>query len=194
VDAYINSGSTEMYGPIEDWNTSLVTDMSRVFRDKSSFNANISAWQVGEVTNMAQMFLYAYAFNGDLSAWQVGEVTDMYAMFWSAGAFNGNLSTWEVGKVTNMNGMFAFAGAFNGDLSTWKVGKVMNMGDSTCTLFLFSLLFLCRTDIFLNNPLSSFFSTHFYHIGLLFFVGAVVQCFVKLVPSMVISPPGRSGK
>jgi hypothetical protein len=51
VDAYI-AGSTEMYGPIEDWNTSLVTDMSRVFQGKSSFDANISAWQVGKVTNM----------------------------------------------------------------------------------------------------------------------------------------------
>jgi surface protein len=53
VDTYINSGSTGSYGPIEDWDTSLVTDMSYVFRDKSSFNANISAWEVGKVTNMA---------------------------------------------------------------------------------------------------------------------------------------------
>ena len=40
------------YGPIADWDTSLVTDMRNLFRDKRSFNANISAWQVGEVTNM----------------------------------------------------------------------------------------------------------------------------------------------
>ena len=64
VDAYIDSGSTGSYGPIEDWNTSLVTDMSRVFYSCGfnteecnlsplrSFNANISAWQVGKVTTM----------------------------------------------------------------------------------------------------------------------------------------------
>jgi len=52
VDAYITSGSTGSYGPIEDWNTSLVTDMSNLFRGKSGFNANISAWQVGKVTAM----------------------------------------------------------------------------------------------------------------------------------------------
>ena len=61
VDAYIscksNSGASNCggsYGPIEDWNTSLVTDMSFVFSGKSTFNANISKWQVGKVTSMAQ--------------------------------------------------------------------------------------------------------------------------------------------
>jgi hypothetical protein len=52
VDAYITSGATGSYGPIEDWNTSLVTDMSMVFYQKTTFNANISAWQVGKVTTM----------------------------------------------------------------------------------------------------------------------------------------------
>ena len=50
VDDYI-AGSTGSYGPIEDWDTSLVTDMSRTFCD-SSFNADISKWQVGKVTTM----------------------------------------------------------------------------------------------------------------------------------------------
>jgi surface protein len=59
VDDYItctsNSGANcgGSYGPIEDWNTSLVTDMSWVFYNKGSFNANISAWDVGKATNMA---------------------------------------------------------------------------------------------------------------------------------------------
>jgi surface protein len=52
VDTYTTQATIDKYGPIEDWNTSLVTDMSRVFSGKSSFNANISAWQVGKVTTM----------------------------------------------------------------------------------------------------------------------------------------------
>jgi surface protein len=52
VDAFIG-GSTAGIGPIADWDTSLVTDMSFVFHGKSSLNANISAWNVGAVTDMS---------------------------------------------------------------------------------------------------------------------------------------------
>ena len=52
VDAYITSGATGSYGPIKDWDTSLVSDMSFVFASKSSFNADISKWQTGKVTTM----------------------------------------------------------------------------------------------------------------------------------------------
>ena len=51
VDDYI-AGSTGSYGPIEDWDTSLVTDMSATFQGKSSFNADISKWITGAVTTM----------------------------------------------------------------------------------------------------------------------------------------------
>ena len=66
-DAYMSSGTTGNYGPIEEWDTSLVTDMSFAFlytcltnqdgecmagRDGSVFNEDISAWDVGKVTSM----------------------------------------------------------------------------------------------------------------------------------------------
>ena len=45
-------GSTGSYGPIEEWNTSLITDMSRTFYLKTTFNEDISAWDVSKVINM----------------------------------------------------------------------------------------------------------------------------------------------
>ena len=50
------------YGPIEEWDTSLVTNMDRVFWGadgtgastfKSQFNADISKWFMGAVTTMS---------------------------------------------------------------------------------------------------------------------------------------------
>ena len=41
------------YGPIGGWDVSRVTDMSKLFKDKGSFNEDISCWNVSEVTNMS---------------------------------------------------------------------------------------------------------------------------------------------
>ena len=48
------------YGPIEDWDTSDVSNMNYVFygaqtshKFKTSFNADISKWNVGAVTSMS---------------------------------------------------------------------------------------------------------------------------------------------
>jgi len=46
---------TQSAGPIKDWDTSLVTDMRKIFGGEfhlPGFNPNVSEWQVGNVTNM----------------------------------------------------------------------------------------------------------------------------------------------
>ena len=48
------------YGNIEDWNTSEVTDMNRLFQFRNYFNEDISKWDVSKVTNMRSMFHGAY--------------------------------------------------------------------------------------------------------------------------------------
>jgi hypothetical protein len=37
--------------PIEDWNTSEITDMSAVFAGKSNCNPNLAKWDVSKVWN-----------------------------------------------------------------------------------------------------------------------------------------------
>jgi surface protein len=115
------------YGHISLWDTSKVTNMRHLFRDKRYFNDDISLWNVGNVTNMHGMFYYAFAFNQPLGQWNVGKVTNMHDMFCCASAFNQPLGQWNVGNVTTMEGMFCDASAFNQPLGQWNVGKVTDM-------------------------------------------------------------------
>ena len=78
------------YGHISGWDTSLVTNMSELFKDKRNFNGDISQWNVSNVTNMREMFSYAFAFNQPLEQWNVGNVTNMQVMFYGSGMTSGN--------------------------------------------------------------------------------------------------------
>jgi len=46
----------DTYGPIAGWDVSAITDMSWLFRDLTSFNADISGWDTSSVTTMYTMF------------------------------------------------------------------------------------------------------------------------------------------
>ena len=114
-------------GDISAWNTSKVTDMSGMFYRATSFNGNISAWNTSKVTNMWGMFAYASSFNSDLSAWDTSKVTNMERMFNNASSFNGDISAWDTSKVTNMSALLMNARSFNGDVSAWNTSKVTDM-------------------------------------------------------------------
>ena len=118
-----------LYGPIETWDVSQVTNMDGLFHDAIEFNDDLSRWQVGRVTNMADMFRNAAVFDGDLSRWRVDDVTNMSGMFRDAIAFNGDVSGWDTRNVTDMSDMFWGATAFNQNLSGWDTRKVTNRSD-----------------------------------------------------------------
>ena len=117
----------KLYGPIENWNTCYITDMSKLFQYYRTFNGDLSRWNTGNVKDMEYMFSEAKAFNGDLSRWDTGNVENMSGMFDEATAFNGDLSQWDTCNVKRMQGMFDGATTFNGDLSPWNTGNVRYM-------------------------------------------------------------------
>jgi surface protein len=126
-----------LYGPISDWNTSQVTDMSLLFAGMTTFNDDISSWDTSGVTTMAGMFEDVNDFDQDLGSWDVSSVTTMDSMFRNSGTstiadskFTGTgLANWEVSSVTSMNRMFYFQGntLFQEDLSSWDVSQVTDM-------------------------------------------------------------------
>ena len=117
------------YGHISGWDTSKVTDMSKLFLDAHTFNEPLNNWDVSNVTNMHAMFDNAYAFNQPLNNWEVGNVTDMSEMFSSmeALAFNQPIGNWDVSNVTNMYSMFSEAKEFNQPIGDWDVSNVTDM-------------------------------------------------------------------
>ena len=115
------------YGNINTWDTSLITDMSRLFLNKATFNDDISKWNVSNVTNMSQMFQGATVFNQYIGSWNVSNVTNMSFMLSIATAFNQDIGRWDTSNVTNMEGMFLSATVFNQDIGRWDTSYVTKM-------------------------------------------------------------------
>jgi len=132
VKDYIEGGELKdviikKYGNIEDWNTSEVTDMNRLFQFRYYFNEDISKWDVSKVTNMYHMFGKANKFNQPIGKWDVSNVIYMTGMFSWTKSFNQYIGEWDTSKVTDMSGMFHYAKNFNQDISGWDVSNVIYM-------------------------------------------------------------------
>ena len=108
---------TTGFGIMEDWDTSLVTDMSFTFGANRSysadFNADISRWDTSGVKTMRGMFNAATTFNQEIGSWNVSQVTDMSSMFEDAENFNMTISDWDTSMVTSMERMFAGSISFS---------------------------------------------------------------------------------
>jgi len=109
------------------WDTSNVTDFTGMFQSCFVFNQDIGNWNVGSATTMFQMFNGARQFNQDIGSWNVSNVTNMFMMFFGAFAFNQDVDAWNVSSVANMSSMFRGATAFNQDLPSWDVSNVTNI-------------------------------------------------------------------
>jgi len=107
--------------------TTLVTNMSNLFKDNTSFNSNIDFWDTSSVTDMQRMFWGASTFNQDIESWDTSQVTNMYAVFNLASVFNGDIGVWDTSSLTVMGSMFENALAFNQDIGNWNTSNATNM-------------------------------------------------------------------
>ncbi len=87
----------QLYGHISFCDVSQVTNMNSAFKDKYSFNENLSLWDVSNVRNMDYMFYNAEHFDKAhlLNEWNVSNVKKMNNVFGSARApYSGRLPGW----------------------------------------------------------------------------------------------------
>ena len=129
VKLYIDNKTrcVSLYGFIEDWDVSNVTNMNRLFIFCKQFNEDISNWDTSNVTDMYCMFYGANIFDQPIGDWDTSNVTDMSHMFADAFNFNQPIGDWDTSKVTNMEYMFSRAIDFNCDISGWNTSNVTSM-------------------------------------------------------------------
>ena len=118
----------DKYGNISEWNTSEITDMSRMFSGATSFNEDISGWDTSKVTTMNRMFLRAKSFNQNIGNWNTSKVTSMSFMFQEASAFNQDIGNWNTKNVTDMSYMFWGNSSFDKDIRGWDIGSLNRSG------------------------------------------------------------------
>jgi surface protein len=129
------------FGEINTWNVSLVTDMSGLFRDRTTFGSDnkdqIYNWNVSNVTNITDMFNGATIFTGNLNtvnldsyvAWDVSSITDLEGVFSSATNFDGNITDWDVKNVTNFTKTFYHTNKFNQPIGNWNLSSAQNLSN-----------------------------------------------------------------
>jgi surface protein len=103
----------ELYGRMNCWDVSAITDMSFLFYWKSTMNEDIACWDVSNVTNMDHMFYAASSFNHDLAKWNVSKVSNMAYMFYGASLFNQSLCLWYPKiswNILSSNSMLLYSG------------------------------------------------------------------------------------
>ena len=97
------AAAKQQYGPIASWDTSEITDMVWLFREKANFNGDISRWDVSSVTNMLSMLKRATSFNGDISQWDVSNVMHMEYMLEGATSFTHQLGgAWSTSTASKV--------------------------------------------------------------------------------------------
>lgn len=94
---------------IENWNVSMVTDMSGAFSNCDPIStANLTKWSTSEVFSMRAMFYKSAHFEGvGIQHWDTRKVKDFSSMFEAVPSLgNVNLTSWDTSRAVHMEKMF----------------------------------------------------------------------------------------
>ena len=141
----------DKYGSPEIWDTSLITDMSHLFKNFNKFDYNINNWNVSNVINMEGMFINAKKFNQPLDMWDVSKVKNMNSMFINCNNFNQNLSTWKLSSLETKKNIFFKCDSFYNSLNNWDFTDIIELTTYFSNEFYKSEYFY---EILINNDFS----------------------------------------
>ena len=116
-----------VYGAIQNWDTSRVTQMDSLFLGAEGFSEDISRWDVSNVKSMQWIFYNSADFKGDVSGWDVSQVTDMTMAFAYSKNFQGDVSRWDTSRVKSLWYTFAYSHDVVANISNWNTGSVTSM-------------------------------------------------------------------
>ena len=88
------------------WNTSNASSFESMFEGAAKFDQDIGKWNTHLLRNTSKMFKDTETFNRDL-LWETDGVTDMSETFKNAKNFSGNISTWVITQKPNVTDMYA---------------------------------------------------------------------------------------
>ncbi len=114
-------------------NLSMVTSMSQMFRNATSFIDNggaINTWDINNVTSLASLFRNTPA-NPDVSNWNTSNVESFSRMFQDANNFDRSLANWDISSTTTMGAMFANAGISTANYDATLIGwNTLDVGET----------------------------------------------------------------
>ena len=127
--ALLASAAAQAFKPDDTTIRTAVTAWLTARSDAEALYGSINGWDVSEVTDMVELFVpppgsSATDFNDDIGNWDVSKVTDMSRMFQYATRFNKRLQNWDPRAVTSMSSMFQGAISFTQDLGWCLHGSV----------------------------------------------------------------------
>ena len=149
-----NSIALSLYGHINTWDVSNVTDMQGLFENLTNFNDLISSWDVSNVTNMSKMFAAAENFNQNISNWDVSNVTNMNQMFFNADSFNQDISLWDVSNVDSMEHIFNM---ITNNISHEKRCAIHNSWVNKTSAWIYNWSVFCSLNSFSERSVPNYF-------------------------------------